>query len=56
MDKFTKEIANILQAQIDNQPYETQQRGFTQEQIEEINKFARGYSRSALYPFPLKTR
>ena len=56
MDKFTKEIANILQAQIDNQPYEIQQSGFTQEQIEEINKFARGYSRSALYPFPLKTR
>jgi hypothetical protein len=55
MDKFTKEIAYILQAQIDNQPYETQS-GFTQEQIEEINKFARGYSRSGFFPFPLKGR
>ena len=56
MNKYTKEIANILQAQIDNQPCEIQQSGFTQEQMEEINKFARGYNRSALFPFPLKTR
>ena len=56
MNKFTKEIANILQAQIDNQPCEIHQSGLTLEQIEEINKFARGYSRSGWFPYPLKGR
>lgn len=56
MNKFTKEIANILQDQIDNKPYEFAQSGLNQEQLEEINKFARGYSRSGLIPFPLKYR
>ena len=56
MNKFTKEIANILQAQIDNIPSEIQQSGLTLDQMEEINKFARGYNRSGLIPFPMKIR
>ncbi len=57
MNKFTKEIANILQAQIDNTPFEIQQSGLTLDQIEEITKFARGYSKSSgFFPFPLKGR
>jgi hypothetical protein len=56
MNKFTKEIANILENQIDNNPHEVSQSGLTHEQIEEITKFARGYSRSGLIPFPLKAR
>ncbi len=56
MNKFTKEIVNILDAQIENKPYEIQQSGLTLEQLEEINKFARGYSRSSFGPFPLKMR
>ena len=47
MNKFTKEIANILEAQIDNRPYEIHSKwAYKLEQIEEINKFARGYNRS----------
>ena len=56
MNKFTQEIANILQAQIENQPYEIQQSGLTLDQIEEISRFARGYNRSGFIPFPLKHR
>ena len=56
MNKFTKEIANILEAQIDNQPCDIQQSGLTLEQVQEITKFARGYSRSGWTPFPLKAR
>jgi hypothetical protein len=57
MNKITKEIGNILEAQIDNRPYEIQANGLTKEQLEEINKFARGYSRSGgIFPFPLKQR
>ena len=56
MNKFTKEIANILEAQIDNKPYDSQQSGLTLEQVEEITKFASGYSRSGFIPFPLKAR
>ncbi len=56
MNKFTKEIANILEAQIDNKPYDLQQSGLTLEQIEEINKFVGGYSKSSIGPFPMKWR
>jgi len=56
MNKFTKEIANILDAQIANKPYDLQQSGLTQEQIEEITKFASGYSKSGFGFFPLKGR
>jgi len=56
MNKLTKEIVSILEAQIDNRPYEIQQSGLTNEQLEQINKFARGYSRSSFGPFPLKMR
>ncbi|TVP40335.1 hypothetical protein [Candidatus Nitrosocosmicus arcticus] len=56
MNKFTKEIANILEAQIDNKPYEIQASGLTQEQIEEITKFASRYSKSGFGFFPLKGR
>ena len=55
MNKFTKEIANILQAQIDNQPYDSQQSGLTLEQVEEITKFAGGYSRIRLHSIPIKS-
>ena len=56
MNNITKEIANILEAQIDNKPYDLQQSGLTQEQIEEVNKFASKYNRSGFGPFPLKYR
>ena len=56
MNKLTKEIANILEAQIDNKPYEIIQSGLNQEQLEEINKFAGKYNRSGFGPFPLKSR
>lgn len=56
MNKITKEIANILEAQIENRPYEIQQDGLTNEQLEEINKFASKYNRSGFGPFPLKYR
>ena len=54
MNNFTKEIANILEAQIDNKPYDFQQSGLTPEQIEEINKFASKYNRSGFGWYPLK--
>jgi hypothetical protein len=56
MNNITKEIANILEAQIDNKPYNFQQSGLTQEQIEEVNKFASKYSRSGFGFYPLKSR
>lgn len=56
MNKFTQEIANILEAQIDNKPYEIIQSGLNQEQLEEINKFAGKYNRSGFGIFPLKSR
>lgn len=57
MNQITKEIANILEAQIDNRPYEIQANGLSKEQLEEINKFASGYSKSSgFFPFPLKGR
>ena len=56
MNKITKEIANILEAQIDNKPYEIVQSGLNQEQLEEINKFVGKYNRSSFGPFPLKSR
>jgi hypothetical protein len=56
MNKFTKEIANILEAQIENRPYEIQSNGLTNEQLEEINKFASKYNRSGFGFYPLKTR
>ena len=56
MNQITKEIANILEAQIDNRPYEIQANGLSKEQLEEINKFASKYNRSSFGPFPLKMR
>ncbi len=56
MNTFVKEIANILEAQIDNKPYNFQQSGLTLEQIEEVNKFASKYSRSGFGFYPLKNR
>ena len=57
MNEFTKEIANILEAQIDNKSYDFQQSGLSPEQIEEINKFASKYNRSGWgFPYPLKQR
>jgi hypothetical protein len=56
MNNITKEIANILEAQIDNKPYEIQASGLTNEQLEEINKFASKYNRSGFGFFPLKHR
>lgn len=56
MNKITKEIANILQSQIDNQSFDFQSSGLTVEQIDEIKKFASSYTRSGFVPFPLKAR
>jgi hypothetical protein len=56
MNNITKEIANILEAQIDNRPYEIQASGLTNEQLEEINKFASKYNRSGFGFYPLKGR
>jgi hypothetical protein len=56
MNKFTKDIANVLEAHIDNRPTEIHQSGLTNEQLEEITKFARGYNRSGFIPYPLKHR
>ncbi|GKS61378.1 hypothetical protein YTPLAS21_08360 [Candidatus Nitrosocosmicus sp.] len=57
MNKITREIANILQDQIDNQTVEIQNNGLSAEQAEEIQKFARSLSRnSPFFPYPLKGR
>lgn len=56
MNKITREIANILEAQIEGQTSQTQLSGLTIDQIGEISKFAKGYSRSAPFPYPLKVR
>lgn len=56
MNKITKEIANILQNQIDNQSDDFQNSGLSAEQIAEIKKFASTYTRSGFVPFPLKAR
>ncbi len=56
MNKITKEIGNILEAQIENRPYEIQANGLTNEQLEEINKFASKYNRSGYGFYPLKSR
>ena len=57
MNKITRELANILQDQIDNQTVEIQNNGLSAEQAEEIQKFARSLSRnSPFFPYPLKGR
>jgi hypothetical protein len=57
MDKFTKEIANILQAQIDNTDCIKQSNGLTNEQLQEISNFARGFDKlGGFFPYPLKNR
>lgn len=57
MNKITREIANILQIQIDNEALEFQNGGLSAEQTEEILKFARSISRNGFgFPFPLKSR
>lgn len=56
MNKNIKEIASILESRIDNKPYDFQQSGLTNKQIEEINNFARSFGKSGIIPFPLKAR
>ena len=56
MNKITKEIANILQSQIDNQSVEVQNSGLTGDQIDEIKRFASSYTKSGFIPYPLKGR
>ncbi|HKR74655.1 MAG TPA: hypothetical protein VJR94_11165 [Candidatus Nitrosocosmicus sp.] len=57
MNKITREIAHILQKQIDNDAVEFHNGGLSAEQNEEILKFARSVSRNGFgFPFPLKSR
>lgn len=56
MNQITKEIANIIEARIDNRPYEIQANGLTNEQLEEIKRFASKYNRSGFGFYPLKSR
>ncbi|HET6589098.1 MAG: hypothetical protein AB7V56_04260 [Candidatus Nitrosocosmicus sp.] len=57
MNKITKEIANILHNEIDNQTYDIQNSGLSTEQINEIKKFVSTYNRSGFGGFyPLKAR
>jgi hypothetical protein len=57
MNKFTKEIADILQAQIDNTECKKQNSSLTFEQLQEISNFARGfYDLGGFIPYPLKNR
>jgi hypothetical protein len=57
MNRKTREIANILQSQIDKETYEIQNSGLSAQQVEEIVQFGKMFSRnSPVFPFPLKTR
>ena len=57
MNKLTKEIANILQSQIENERVEIQNNSLSADQTEEVLKFARSFSRnSPFFPYPLKAR
>lgn len=57
MSRKTREIANILQSQIDKETYEIQNSGLSAQQVEEIVQFGKMFSRnSPVFPFPLKTR
>ena len=56
MNKLIKELANIIQDEIENKNVTTQI-SLTSNQIQEINEFARGLSRSSpFFPYPLKNR
>jgi hypothetical protein len=55
MNKLTKEIANVLHSQIDNQTVEFHNTSLTSAQIDEIKKFADTFTRHGI-PFPLKVR
>ncbi len=54
MNKFTKEIANILQAQIDNKPYEIQQMALHWNKLKKLTSLQEDIIDPALFPFPLK--
>jgi hypothetical protein len=57
MNRKTREIASILQSQIDKEKFEIQNSGLTVEQVEEIMKFTQLFSRnSPFFPYPLKAR
>jgi hypothetical protein len=56
MNRKTREIANILQSNIDKETYEIQNSGLSSQQVEEIAQFAKMFSRNGLIPFPLKMR
>ena len=57
MNKITKEIANILQSQIENENAEIQNSVLSADQTQEVLKFARSFSRnSPFFPYPLKGR
>lgn len=56
MKKIIKELANIIQDEIDNKNG-INQIGFTATQMQEISDFAKSLSRSGLFiPYPLKNR
>ena len=57
MNKVTKEIANILQSQIENETANIGNSSLSAGQTEEILKFARSFSRNnPFFPYPLKGR
>lgn len=56
MNKITKEIANILESQINKDTYEIHNTGFSAQQEEEIAQFVKMFSKNGLLPFPLKMR
>ncbi|WP_172602066.1 hypothetical protein [Candidatus Nitrosocosmicus franklandus] len=56
MNKITKEIANILESQINKETYEIQNNGLSAQQQEEIAQFIKMFSKNGLLPFPLKMR
>jgi hypothetical protein len=56
MNKITKEIANILHNEMDNQTYDIQNSGLSSEQINEIKNFVSTYNRSGFGFYPIKVR
>jgi hypothetical protein len=57
MDEITKEIASLIQSQIETETAKIQISGLSADQAEEVLKFARSFSRkSPFFPYPLKNR
>lgn len=56
MDKITKEIAQIIEFQMSKQYYDIQSSGLSTKQVEDINDFVKGITKSGVIPYPLKYR